>query len=406
MSYNDWSFSRNIPEVHVVFEVPTQPDAMSKVPSSSSNDIQSERTLNDLFSKLLCGSPDSSWSLSPDKLVKGKVVHQFPADHSERVREVPNSLMFAVLGWSGSKPNISIEVFDAISEKWFYLRQKNFIKRAYHGVVAIGIHIYVIGGFDGRNCYNSTYRFHVEKRCWSRRARMLETRCYVTAVGCKGVLYAIGGFDGDVRTSSCEKYVPSSHRWQYIADMNHRRSDASGAVYNDRIFVCGGFDGLNILMSAEIYDIKSNQWTFIAPLLGPRSGHSMVFHNQSILAIGGFDGSKRLKSVEKYEESENQWVDHVPMHSQRSNFAATVLSNELYVMGGYNGLSTFSEVEKFDDKTEKWFKVDNLKRDRSALGACIFNNLEAFSTCSVPGKACWYSTDYFKGEFRQLLNFI
>ncbi|GBN17531.1 Kelch-like protein 10 [Araneus ventricosus] len=292
--------------------------------------------LSPIFSKLRIGYR-ALLSPTPEKINHHRVKGTFPTDHDKELIQTPSSLLFVVLGWSGNSPTVTIEVYLPVAKKWFYIPQNIFVKRAYHGVVILGILIYVIGGFDGRHCYNTTYCFNIHKRRWYRRASMKVPRCYVTALGFRGMVYALGGYDGDERFNSCERFDPRTRKWKYFSSMNARRSDASGAAHNGKVYVCGGFDGVQVLRSVEMYDPEQDQWTLISDMLVPRSGQVLVSHQGALLVIGGFNGEMRLRAVERFDEEKNVWVQHIPLLDARSNFGAVVLDDQLHVIGGYNG---------------------------------------------------------------------
>lgn len=150
------------------------------------------------------------------------------------------------LNWENVFFQKAVYVKDRKIEKWkTCITNKNLLtslsslSRAYHGVVMLGILIYIVGGFDGRLCFNSVFCFNVESRQWYRRASLHVPRCYVTALACRGLVCALGGFDGDERFRSCERFDPVTRKWEYFSSMNDRRSDASGAVHKGmRFYAC------------------------------------------------------------------------------------------------------------------------------------------------------------------------
>ncbi|GFY61877.1 kelch-like protein 10 [Trichonephila inaurata madagascariensis] len=299
--------------------------------------------LSSLFAELRIGSRNVL-SITPEKNFH-KVKETVPPEQSGKLVPSPSNLVFVALGWSGNAPAVTIEAYHPIANKWFYIPQNVFVKRAYHGVVMMGILIYVIGGFDGRLCHSTTFCFNIQNRRWYMRPPMMAARCYVTALAFRGMVYALGGYNGDERFRSCERFDPRIRQWRYFSSMNARRSDASGAVHNGKVYVCGGFDGIQVQKSAEIYDPEQDQWTLVPDMLGPRSGQILVSYQGTLLVIGGFDGEIRLRTVERFDEEKNAWVEHVPLHSTRSNFAAAVLDDHLYVIGGYNGTKEFSKLQ-------------------------------------------------------------
>lgn len=92
--------------------------------------------------------------------------------------------------------------------------------------------IFVIGGFDGTEYFNSCRSFHLIHRRWTDIAPMNERRCYVSVAYLNGLLYAMGGFNGHVRQNTAEKYLFESNQWSAICPMHIQRSDASACTLN------------------------------------------------------------------------------------------------------------------------------------------------------------------------------
>jgi N-acetylneuraminic acid mutarotase len=97
--------------------------------------------------------------------------------------------------------------------------------------------MYVIGGFDGTEYFNSCRVFHLIDRVWNEIAPMNERRCYVSVAYLNGLLYAMGGFNGHVRQNTAEKYLFETNQWSAICPMHVQRSDASACTLNGNIYI-------------------------------------------------------------------------------------------------------------------------------------------------------------------------
>jgi kelch-like protein 10 len=106
--------------------------------------------------------------------------------------------------------------------------------RAYHGCITVGDKMYVIGGFDGTDYFNSCRTFHLIDRVWNEIAPMNERRCYISVAYLNGFLYAMGGFNGHVRQNTAEKYLFETNQWSAICPMHVQRSDASACTLNGK----------------------------------------------------------------------------------------------------------------------------------------------------------------------------
>ncbi|CAL1684216.1 unnamed protein product [Lasius platythorax] len=289
---------------------------------------------------------------------------------------VPHEILFAIGGWSGGSPTNYIETYDTRADRWIPIEETDPTSpRAYHGLAVIGFNIYVIGGFDGVDYFNSCRCFNAVTKVWREVAPMNARRCYVSVAVLNDLVYAMGGYDGYHRQKTAERYDYKTNQWSLIAPMNVQRSDASATTLNDKIYITGGFDGHDCLNTAEVYDPNTNQWTMITAMRSRRSGVSCISYHGYVYVIGGFNGISRMCSGEKYKPSTNTW-SHIPdMYNPRSNFAIEVIDDMIFAIGGFNGVTTSYQVECYDEKTNEWYEATDMNICRSALSACVIMGL-------------------------------
>ncbi|KAF8797250.1 Kelch-like protein 10 like protein [Argiope bruennichi] len=247
--------------------------------------------------------------------------------------------------------------------------------KAYHGMIWHQQKIYVIGGFDGNQCFNSVRCYDPVTYVWEEKGCMYVQRCYVSVAAVGEYLYALGGYDGHRRNKSCERYDSNRNQWSFIANMHNIRSDASADSLDGKIYIAGGFNGTQVLDSAECYDPETNEWTLIPNMNTPRSGVKVVAFRNYLFVIGGFNGSNRLSTVERYDKVTKMWTFVAPMLGPRSNFATAIINDLLYAIGGFNGLSTIASAELYDPVSNSWQPVTDLNLNRSALAACKVSNI-------------------------------
>lgn len=85
----------------------------------------------------------------------------------------PSEVLFAIGGWSGGSPTTIIETYDTKSDRWkCVLDEDPYGPRAYHRTVVLGSYIYVIGGFDGLEYFNSCRKFNTTTKVWEEVAPM------------------------------------------------------------------------------------------------------------------------------------------------------------------------------------------------------------------------------------------
>ena len=151
---------------------------------------------------------------------------------------LPHEILFAVGGWSGGSPTNSIEAYDARANCWVSITNKvpKFASekpRAYHGVCFHGNSVYMMGGFDGQNYFNSVRRLDLKQLDCFEEPPMSNRRCYISTCQLGEYIYAMGGMDGHSRLKNVERYHLNQRYWELIPDMNERRSDASSAACHD-----------------------------------------------------------------------------------------------------------------------------------------------------------------------------
>ncbi|CAL1294882.1 unnamed protein product [Larinioides sclopetarius] len=294
----------------------------------------------------------------------------FDLHHPFLKPRVPNEIIFVMGGWSaGSATNI-METYDCKTQRWFLALNSDTIPRAYHGMIWHQQKIYVIGGFDGNQCFNTVRCYDPVTHVWQEKGCMYVQRCYVSVATVGDYLYALGGYDGHRRNRSCEKYDSATNQWSFIASMHNIRSDASADTLDGKIYIAGGFNGSQVLDSAECYDPETDEWRLISLMNSPRSGVKCVAFRNYLFVIGGFNGTNRLSTVERYDQVTRQWTFVSPMNGPRSNFATAIVNDLLYVIGGFNGLSTIASAELYDPISNSWRAVTDLNLNRSALAAC------------------------------------
>lgn len=289
---------------------------------------------------------------------------------------VPHEILFAIGGWSGGSPTDFVETYDTRADRWVRINEVDPMgARAYHGTAVIGYNIYVIGGFDGNEYYNSCRCFNAVTKVWKEIAPMNFKRCYVSTAVHNDVIYAMGGYNGHRRQNSVEKYNYNENQWSLVAPMNVERSDASATTLKGKIYITGGFNGHSCLNSCEVYDPEVNQWTLIEPMRHRRSGVSCIAYHECIYVIGGFNGMSRMCNGEKYNPDTKAWSVVPEMYNPRSNFAIEVIDDMIFAIGGFNGVTTIYHVECYDEKTDEWYEATDMNIFRSALSACVIMGL-------------------------------
>lgn len=294
------------------------------------------------------------------------------------VPRLPHEIIFAIGGWSEGAPQSCIETYDTRADRW--IRVAPYFEdpsgpRSYHGTAVIGSKVYLIGGFDGTEYFNTCSRFDPIRKTWKEIAPMHSRRCYVSVSVLNGFIYAMGGYDGRVRQNTVERYCPKTNQWSFITPMHFRRSDADACTLEGKIYITGGFNGNECLNSAEFFDPETNTWSLLPNMLSRRSGVSCVAHRSCIYVIGGFNGLARMNTGEKFDTFSYQWYPIREMHNPRSNFGLEVIDDMLLAIGGFNGVVTISNCEAYVPESDEWLEATDMSMIRSALTATVVHGI-------------------------------
>lgn len=296
---------------------------------------------------------------------------------------LPHQVLLAVGGWSGGSPTNTIEAYDSRADQWVnvtaqieaFARER---PRAYHGVIFVDNNIYILGGFDGQNYFNTVRRLDLSKFECVEEPPMNHRRCYISSCVLDGYIYVMGGMDGHTRLRAAERYSLADRQWELISDMNEKRSDASACSCDvlGRVYCAGGFNGQECLFTAEFYCPLNRIWTQVTPMRSRRSGVSIISTGGDVFAVGGFDGTSRLKTAEVYDPESNTWRGLANMINPRSNFGIEVLDGTVVAVGGFNGFQTTYNVEQYDIDADEWYEIQDMGIFRSALGCTIIKNVK------------------------------
>ncbi|XP_053476799.1 kelch-like protein 10 isoform X3 [Ictalurus furcatus] len=238
---------------------------------------------------------------------------------------LPYSILFAISGFGGASPTNVVETYNSRMDSWMCISSREERARAFHGTVFLDGFVYVVGGVDIKESFNTASKFNPLDGTWNEVAPMHFRRCFVSVAMLDGYIYAMGGFDGEEWLNTAERYQPSTNQWSLIPSMHEVRSDASATT-----------------------------------LLGK---------------IGGFDGAHHLRSVEAYNPRTNSWRMLASMFYKRSNFGVEVMDGRLYVVGGYSSEGTTCNCEYYDEESNDWFHVQDMNIFRSALSCCVISGL-------------------------------
>ncbi|MEE6467543.1 hypothetical protein FKM82_007301 [Ascaphus truei] len=225
--------------------------------------------------------------------------------------------------YAGDSLNV-VEVFDPIANHWEKC-QPMTTARSRVGVAVVNGLLYAIGGYDGQSRLSTVEVYNPEvdtwtkvgsmnsKRRWNVVTPMSSNRSAAGVTVFEGRIYVSGGHDGLQIFNTMEYYNHHTATWHPMAGMLNKRCRHGAASLGSKMFICGGYDGSAFLSVAEVYNSMADQWYLITPMNTRRSRVSLVANCGHLYAVGGYDGQSNLNSVEMYDSETNRWTFMTPM---------------------------------------------------------------------------------------------
>lgn len=81
------------------------------------------------------------------------------------VPRIPHDVIFLTGGWQ-NRPVSVVETYDTRADRWVNVPNRPDVARCYHGTAVIGHKLYAVGGFDGRNFFNTCCVFDALDKTW------------------------------------------------------------------------------------------------------------------------------------------------------------------------------------------------------------------------------------------------
>eukprot|EP00079_Xenopus_tropicalis_P036279 XP_017950050.1 PREDICTED: kelch-like protein 18 isoform X2 [Xenopus tropicalis] len=225
--------------------------------------------------------------------------------------------------YAGDSLNV-VEVFDPIANRWEKC-QPMTTARSRVGVAVVNGLLYAIGGYDGQSRLSTVEVYNPDTDTWTKVGSMNSKRRWTvvtpmssnrSAAGVtvfEGRIYVSGGHDGLQIFNTVEYYNHHTATWHPVASMMNKRCRHGAASLGSKMYICGGYEGSAFLSVAEVYNSMADQWYLITPMNTRRSRVSLVANCGRLYAVGGYDGQSNLNSVEMYDPETNRWTFMAPM---------------------------------------------------------------------------------------------
>ncbi|KAG7273874.1 hypothetical protein CRUP_025935 [Coryphaenoides rupestris] len=234
-------------------------------------------------------------------------------------------LIYAVGGLNSSGDSLNIaEVFDPIGNFWERCQPMR-TARSRVGVAVVNGVLYAIGGFDGQSRLSTVEVYNPETDTWTRVSSMNSQRRWTVVTemsACRsaagvtifdGRIFVSGGHDGLQIFNTVELYNHHTDRWHPVPGMINKRCRHGAAALGSHMYVAGGYDGSGFLSGAEVYSAAAGQWSHLVAMNTRRSRVSLVATCGRLYAVGGYDGQSNLSSVEMYNADAGHWSFLAPM---------------------------------------------------------------------------------------------
>jgi N-acetylneuraminic acid mutarotase len=191
-------------------------------------------------------------------------------------------------------------------------------------VVALGNHVYVLGGeqmgtFSQGPASDRVTAYDPSLDAWAALPALPTRRIAIAAATSGGRIYAIGGattnpvFPIGLATNVVEEFDPQTQAWRARAPMPTARAHAAAAELGGRIIVAGGdldggYSAAQMVATVESYDPTTDAWTTLPSLPQPRSGlRAAVFVGRLLVGGGPFQTTSMTPELYAYDPVANEW---------------------------------------------------------------------------------------------------
>ena len=177
-------------------------------------------------------------------------------------------------------------------------------------VTSFNEHLYMIGGVQSPR---DVLRYSPIRNEWKKLASMETGRAAHCAVVLGDLIYVIAGFHGEVCHQSTESYNPLTNQWTNMPDLAKARRFASAAATCGKIVVVGGYrdvtDENNTEPTCELFDPCVNQWSLVASPIVPRGACAIASVDETVYVFGGENDERYLDDIEIFDVKSNKWQE-------------------------------------------------------------------------------------------------
>ncbi|MEI7528714.1 MAG: right-handed parallel beta-helix repeat-containing protein [Elusimicrobiota bacterium] len=238
--------------------------------------------------------------------------------------------------------------------------------RRYMATGVIGGKIYMVGGYNGTDPFDTNVSYDPATNDWETKAVMPTVRYGAAAGVIGGKLYVVGGFNQSSYLNKNEVYDPAANAWSTKAVMPSTRAYLAVGVIGGRLYAMGGFNDPANLDANEMYDPVSDTWSTKAVMFTGRSELIAGVIGGKLYAAAGYNGSY-LDTNEEYDPVHDTWLTKTAMPTARVEPAAGVIGGKLYVVGGVRPDVAVDNNEEYDPVSNTWAIKPALPTPRGGL---------------------------------------
>jgi N-acetylneuraminic acid mutarotase len=286
--------------------------------------------------------------------------------------------MFMFLANISSQTAVANRESTTSDSGWIYLADVP-IPLAYQGGDTIDGKIYVAGGNDFNQTYDTVFSYDPISDTWQSLANLPVSRNGAGTVAEGGMLYVAGGqnFPPGSLLKDVYTYSPGTNTWERLADLPNLRGFGGMAAWNGKLYYVGGDDYAGVTDTVYEYTIISDTWTLLTTLPDRRSGPGVAVVDGILYVIGGLTPSgQSANQVWAYDLIQNFWSTRTPMPVAKYllNSSTKSYNGKIYVVAGWNdGPGELADVEQYDPLTDTWQYLPLLPKAATGVTAAILD---------------------------------
>ncbi|ORZ04399.1 hypothetical protein BCR41DRAFT_379072 [Lobosporangium transversale] len=232
----------------------------------------------------------------------------------------------------------------------------------------VGESIYVFGGCDAKNCFNTLYIFDADTMHWSQPKTFGSIpppcRAHTSTLVDNKRLYIFGGGDGPQYFN--ELYMLDTGKQNTLTWTNPqttgtrpcRRRAHTTCVYSNHIYVFGGGDGVQALNDTYQLDLITMHWSevkTIGDIPLSRGYHTSNLIKSQWIIYGGSDGQECFSDVHVLDLDSKEWTKiDINRALPRLSHTSTQVGSYLFVIGGHDGSRYSCDVVMLNLVTWSW----------------------------------------------------